>query len=87
MRGVVYKRRVVPADQANQDTQKKNIRKKGNGKMVHCSVCGNETFQKDGICVVCVTNVSRLYKELQDLLAENTKCRIRHFRKFSFRNN
>ncbi|MEW6001398.1 MAG: PilZ domain-containing protein [Nitrospirota bacterium] len=33
-----------------------------------CVECGNETYQKNGICVLCETGITQIYRELIDLL-------------------
>lgn len=35
-----------------------------------CKVCGVKTFQKDMICVLCVTGIRRMYEELIEVLGQ-----------------
>ncbi len=38
-----------------------------------CLECGNQTYQGDQICVACKIGVSRMYKELIDLLKKDKR--------------
>jgi len=38
-----------------------------------CKQCNNETFQKDGICVICRIGITPVYTELVDLLKQDSK--------------
>jgi len=49
-------------------------------KLVKCTVCGNDTYQADCICVLCTNNITHMYKELIDLVMES-KRRIAYKRK------
>jgi hypothetical protein len=42
-------------------------------KTTRCSVCRNETYQKDSICVLCRSFLTRTYKELMILLSDDKK--------------
>jgi hypothetical protein len=46
-------------------------------KTTRCTVCKNETYQKDGICVLCRSYVTKTYNELIDLLTVDKKCKLR----------
>lgn len=41
-----------------------------------CSECGNETFQKDCICVLCRNGITQMYKDLVDSLQDNEKMEL-----------
>ena len=36
---------------------------------IKCKECGKETFQKDGLCVICRTGITVMHEELVVLLA------------------
>jgi len=38
-----------------------------------CKQCENETFQKEGICVICKIGITPIYTELVDLLKQDGK--------------
>jgi len=37
----------------------------------YCIECGIETYQQDGLCVLCKTGITQLYKQLIYLLNED----------------
>jgi hypothetical protein len=46
-----------------------------------CTVCGNETYQEDCICVLCRNYITRMHEELLTLLAvDNRRKKIRKIR-------
>jgi len=38
-----------------------------------CTECFIETFQRDGICIVCKSGVNQMHKELMDLVKKDKK--------------
>lgn len=38
-----------------------------------CKKCDNETYQEDGICVICKIGITRIYEELVNLLKKDNK--------------
>lgn len=42
-----------------------------------CLECGNQTYQVDKICVACKIGVSRIYRELIDLLKKDKRWNLR----------
>lgn len=38
-----------------------------------CTMCGNKTYQKNGVCVICENNINQIYKELIALLPKHRK--------------
>jgi len=36
-----------------------------------CVECGNETRDEDGICVLCKKDITKMHKELMDLLVND----------------
>ncbi len=44
-------------------------------KSFKCRKCGIETNQKDGICALCETGITRIYDELNGLLNKDSKPR------------
>ncbi|MEW6002005.1 MAG: hypothetical protein AB1638_05085 [Nitrospirota bacterium] len=42
-------------------------------KPAKCTVCGNKTFQKDGMCVLCENGITKTYAELIELLKKDKK--------------
>ena len=57
-----------------------------------CTVCGNETYQEDGICVLCRNYITRMHEELVALLAldkggKMSKRRVKAFSKSRFSRN
>lgn len=53
--------------------QKDCNRKYGSLKSTKCIKCGNGTYEKDSICVLCRKYIPRMYEELIDLLTEDNK--------------
>jgi hypothetical protein len=45
-----------------------------------CTVCNNETYQEDCICVLCRNYITRMHEELVALLAIDKKRKIRKMR-------
>jgi hypothetical protein len=45
-----------------------------------CTVCSNETYQEDCICVLCRNYITRMHEELVALLAIDKKRKIRKMR-------
>lgn len=54
-----------------------NNKKKKKMKTTRCSDCKNETYQKDSICVLCKSYVTRTYNELIVLLSVDKKRKLR----------
>ncbi|MDH5202112.1 MAG: hypothetical protein OEZ31_05555 [Nitrospirota bacterium] len=53
---------------------KPNYKKKYRStKLVKCTVCGNDTYQTDCICVLCKNNITHMYKELIDLVMKSKR--------------
>lgn len=53
-----------------------------NGKAIRmrstkCTVCGNETYQEDRICVLCRNYITRMHEELLALLATDKRRKMR----------
>jgi hypothetical protein len=43
-----------------------------------CIHCDNQTFQKDGICVICRIGIARMYTELASVLnKEESRIKLR----------
>ena len=61
-------------DQPNRGLNTKRVKKM---KTTRCTVCNNETYQKDCICVLCKSYITKTYKELIDLLTVDKKCKLR----------
>ena len=74
-------KRNISANFTNQTTDKKKYR---TTKLVKCTVCGNDTYQVDCICVLCKNNITHMYKELIDLVMKS-KRRIVYKRKRALR--
>ncbi len=62
--------RDLPGRGLNKKTEKKM-------KTTRCSVCKNQTYQKDSICVLCKSYVTRTYNELIVLLSVDKKRKLR----------
>jgi hypothetical protein len=45
-----------------------------------CTVCNNETYQQDCICVLCRNYITRMHEELVALLAVDKKRKMRKIR-------
>lgn len=41
-----------------------------------CIECHTETFQREGICVLCKAGVTQMYKELIDLLIKDKRYKL-----------
>ncbi len=41
-----------------------------------CTNCNNDTFQKDGICVICKLGLTQMYAELAALSKKKNKLRL-----------
>jgi len=42
-------------------------------KPTKCIQCGNETYQDDGICILCKNNITGIYEELIESLTKGKK--------------
>ena len=71
---------------ANPPDQPNDKKKYRSTKLVKCTVCGNDTYQVDCICVLCKNNITHMYKELIDLVMKS-KIRIIFKRKRVLRTN
>ena len=54
-------------------TNHTNKKKYRSTKLVKCTVCGNDTYQEDSICVLCKNNITHMYSELIDLVMESKR--------------
>ena len=41
-----------------------------------CTNCNNDTFQKDGVCVICKLGLTQMYAELAALSKKKNKLRL-----------
>jgi hypothetical protein len=46
-------------------------------KISRCAECGNETYQKDTVCVLCKIDITRMHEELADLLKKDNEWNLR----------
>ena len=61
-------------DQINRGLNTKRVKKM---KTSQCTVCNNETYQEDCICVLCKSYITRMYEELVVLLTIDKNNKIR----------
>lgn len=45
-------------------------------KLTKCSECNTETYQRDGICVLCKTGINQMYRELIELLRKEKQLKL-----------
>jgi len=50
---------------------RKNGKRGGSTKSTICTSCGNETYEKDGLCILCKKNITQMHAELIDLIAQD----------------
>lgn len=50
---------------------RRDIKRNSSTKSTICTSCGNETYEKDNLCVLCKKNITQMHAELIESVAQN----------------